>query len=361
MRIFVRECRSLAEAGYEVHLVIATPTAGIKDGIHLQPIPRYSSRGWRMLIGPWIALRAALKTKAQLYHYHDPELIGMGFILRWFMGKKVVFDIHECVHRQIRSKPYLPQWASWLVAGCYRLLEKILTVGQIKIVANEHSVQDYRNPTLVQNFPRLTRGIVPTKERFNKGSVPSLVYVGNVAEIRGALVYVELARRLLEQGQRFTMTLMGEHTSEFDTELRQKIGTYGLDDCVTVTGRQDWYRAMELVSKATIGLCLLLPVPNYTTCLATKIIEYMMLGTPVLASNFDCWRPFVEGEKVGMMANPLDLDDVYTACKKMLDDRESLTEMSERGRQAVAQRYHWEQEFKKLQTCYARVLDSDQQ
>jgi glycosyltransferase involved in cell wall biosynthesis len=90
--------------------------------------------------------------------------------------------------------------------------------------------------------------------------------------------------------------------------------------------------------------------------LATKIVEYMMVGTPVLASNFDAWRPFVEGERVGRMADPQDMDDILDACERMLDDMESLETMSRNGQAAVADKYNWDREFEKLQGAYERCL-----
>lgn len=357
VRIVVRECRSLAKAGYEVHLVIGAPRAERQYGVHFHPVPRFGSRLLRMLLGPWLALHTALKTRARLYHYHDPELIGVAFVLRWIFRRKVVFDIHECVHRQIRSKPYLPRGCGWVVGHGYRLLERVLTIGQTKVVANDNSVPDYAAPVLVRNFPVLLNDLASGPDRF-ENPVASLVYVGAISEMRGALIYVELPHRLRQAGRGVTLTLIGEHDEAFGRVLREEVAARNLDGHVAITGRLDWDRAMESVSHATIGLCLLHPVSNYTTCLATKIIEYMMLGTPVLASAFDCWRPYVEGEQTGRMANPLDPDEVFSVCTKMLDDPESLLAMSRRGRQAVVERYHWDKEFEKLERCYETLLDA---
>lgn len=343
-------------AGYEVHLVISAPRSEVKEGVHIHPIPKPRCRVMRMLFGPWIALHAALKTKANLYHYHDPELIGMGFVLRRLLGKKVVFDIHECVHRQLLSKHYLPRWAGWLIGWVYRGLERVLTLGQTKVVANAHQVQDYRDGILVQNYPLLETRVIPKERCFGENGVPALVYLGNVSAIRGAFTYIELADQLQQRGYPFTMTLIGEHPQAFGEELQALIQARGLAECVTVTGRLDWYAAMQIVSRATIGLCLLEPVPNYTSCLATKILEYMMVGTPVLASNFDVWRPFVEGEGVGFMVDPTHLDEVVTTCERLLSDTTTLGDMSRRAQRVVAEKYNWKREFMKLLACYEKLL-----
>jgi glycosyltransferase involved in cell wall biosynthesis len=358
VRIFYRECCSLVKAEYEVHLVIPADKSITKQGVHVQALPTVKNRLLRMLLMPWVAMIKALRTKASLYHYHDPELLLMGFVLRWVLGKKVVFDIHESVFRQIMSKPYLPRSSRKMISLCYRLLERIFIAGQSLIIANKNSVSDYPSNTyLVQNYPLMIEEMsaVAAAEK-RKSSIPLLVYVGGVTKIRGAMVYIELAGKLAEHGHDFHMKLVGPYTEEYGRELKSKIQELDLENKVVLTGRMDWMEAMKLVAQATIGMCLLLPVPNYTTCLATKIIEYMMLGTPVLVSDFDCWRDFVAGEKVGMMADPTNIDAVVEVCEWMLNNPGELAAMGERGIEAVRSKYNWPSEFQELLRCYEDLL-----
>lgn len=358
VRIFYRECCSLVKAGYEVHLVIPADESITKKGVYVHPLSSVKNRLLRMLFMPWVAMRKALRTKASLYHYHDPELLVMGFVLRWVLGKKVVFDIHESVFRQILSKPYLPGFSRRVISLCYRFLERIFIAGQSLIIANKNSASDYPSNTyLVQNYPLINEEMAAVaaaeKQEFN---IPLLVYVGGVAKIRGAMVYIELAGKLAEQGHDFHMRLVGPYTEEYGRELKSRIQELDLENEVVLTGRMDWIEAMKLVAQATIGLCLLLPVPNYTTCLATKILEYMMLGTPALVSDFDCWRDLVEGEKVGMMADPTNIDAVVEVCERMLNNPAELAAMGERGMQAVRSKYNWSSEFRELLRCYEELL-----
>lgn len=357
VRIVTRECRSLVHAGYEVHLIIRAHESGLRDGIHVHAIRSAKNRLLRMLLMPWVALRAALKTKAAIYHYHDPELLPMGFVLRWVYRRKVVFDVHESVPRQIMSKSYLPAFTRKAISTAYRLVERLFIAGQTIVVANEHCMRDYpRRSYLVRNYPllddRVLRSVPATKP---PSAVPLLVYVGGVAHIRGAEVYMALARELAARQHDFRMHIVGPYSSAYGRYLESLRDEWGLNDRVVLPGRVDWVEAMQLAAQATIGLCLLLPVPNYTVCLATKIIEYMMVGTPVLASNFDVWRPYVEGEGVGRLANPGDVDEVTDVCEAMLAAPEQLEEMGRRGIQAVRDKYNWSSEFAQLLDCYSQL------
>lgn len=359
VRIFNRECCSLAKAGYEVHLVVPCEQSVMQDGVYLHPCPLIKSRFMRMLFVPWLALRIALKTKAVIYHYHDPELMFIGFVLKWLFNKKVVYDIHESVPRQIMSKYWLPSWSRKAVAVLYKVVEKIFSYGQVLVLANQRSVPDYPpSAYLVRNYPILDEELIATVNPDKVNSeVPLIVYVGGVGIIRGAMIYVELAGKLAQRGHNFRMAIVGPDNEGCFEKVSDRIKELKLEYNVLLTGPMANRDAMKLVAQATIGLCLLLPVPNYTLCFSTKILEYMMLGTPVLASNFDCWRDFVEGERCGRMVDPCNIDEVAGVCEEMLAGRNELVAMGQRGMAAAQTKYNWSSELKVLLKCYSDIQE----
>jgi glycosyltransferase involved in cell wall biosynthesis len=358
VRVFYRECVSLVEAGYEVHLVIPADASKVEPGVHIHAIRRVNNRLLRMLFMPWVALVAALRTRADLYHYHDPELVPMGFVLRWLLGKRVVYDIHEPIPQQILGKQWLPKWLRRPIAVIYRAIERVLTPGQALVLANENNAGDYpARAIVVRNYPLLSEAFreAPTPVD-RRPQPPLLVYVGAMSRDRGADVYVELAHRLAQTGRAFRMTLIGPCAPTYETHLRGRVEACGLGDVLTLMGRTEYHQAMRFVSEATIGLCVLLPTPNHRIALATKILEYMMLGTPVLASNIEGWRRYVDGERSGVMVDPEDMDDVVRGCERMLDDPAELCAMAARGVQAVRTKFNWSTEFEALSALYDRLM-----
>ncbi len=360
VRVFYRECCSLVQEGYTVHLVCPTEKSRYLDGVHIHSIKSPSNRLFRILFMTFVSMFKALRTEAVLYHYHDPELIFVGFMLRYLFRKKVIYDIHESVHRQIMSKDYLPAFTRKFAAFAYKCAELIFLKGQTLIVANRNCLSEYPTHTyLVQNYPMLESQMEAiVHQPLVKTNPPVLVYVGRVAELRGSLVYTELAAGLARIGYDFRMKIIGQYFENEGEKLFSKINKLKIGDRITVTGQMNWRLAMKEVSKASIGLCLLMPVPNYTTCLATKILEYMMMGTAVLASNFETWRDYVEGEQTGRMVNPENMDEVVHVCRQMLDNPKGLELMGQRGIKAVREQYNWSSEFKKLLECYERLVGS---
>ena len=82
-RIFEKECCSLAKAGYEVYFVAPNAKTEIKNGVHIVGVP-ISNRGrlYRMLCGAKIIYKEALSLNADVYHFHDPELLRFALKLK---------------------------------------------------------------------------------------------------------------------------------------------------------------------------------------------------------------------------------------------------------------------------------------
>ena len=106
VRIFHKECVSLAQAGFDVSLVITHDKHETVQGVKMIPLPPTKGRIHRMVIKTYFAFYRALKTKSKIYHFHDPELIILGLMLK-VKGKKVIYDIHENNSASILSKPYI--------------------------------------------------------------------------------------------------------------------------------------------------------------------------------------------------------------------------------------------------------------
>ncbi len=355
-RIFRRECCSLLSKGFDVHFIAPDDEPPEKTDIKYHSIKRYGNIFKRVFWGNWKVLKLALSINADIYHYHDPEFIPLGFLMA-VMGKKVVFDVHESVHNQIKGKGWIPKPLRILVSRFYLLAERLLTKNQGLIVANRRSVDDYKRKVyLVQNYPILRDDLWNSYDRNKFESKPLIVYVGGVSMVRGADVYVELAGKLKQAGYSFEMKIIGWNCGNTVEQLSGRVSELEVEECLEFTGGLDWLEAMKLMTKAHIGLCLLRPIPNYTKCLATKIVEYMLLGIPTLCSDFDVWRPYVEGENTGLMADPEDIDDIFEKCSSMLDNRQTLEEMADRGRLAVQEKYNWDIEFQSLILCYNDLL-----
>ena len=134
-RIVYKECVSLREAGYDVTLIAPHPRDTSVAGVPVTALQVSArTRIERIVRHPQAAYRAALALDADLYHFHDPEFLPYGTRLAR-AGKRVVYDAHEDVPTQIRSKDWLRGPSRAPLAHAIARLEAAGGVEQARFVA----------------------------------------------------------------------------------------------------------------------------------------------------------------------------------------------------------------------------------
>ena len=353
VRIFYKECRTLAAAGYDTHLVVPTPPRGCVDGVRFHRLD-HQWRGrprhlWSTLSQSWKAARAL---RPHVYHFHDPILIPLALLLK-VVGCRVVYDVHEDYPREAFALAGARRWVGWLFWALYSALEGLARVfcdGFVCVTPTIARRFPAARTVLVQNFPLPedladAGGGGPMAERPRR-----VVYVGGLTAVRGA---VEMVRAMEHPALgSATLTLAGEFGSAALREEMERRPGWGR---VEYLGFQDRAGVRALLRGSRVGLVVLHPEQAHLDAQPIKLYEYMAAGLPVVASDFPLWRGIVEGAGCGVLVDPLDAAAVAEAAGWLLDHPEDATAMGERGRRAVLERFNWEAEAVTLVALYRRL------
>lgn len=352
IRIFHKECVSLAQAGFEVHLVLCNSVDHVEMGVQVHSVKyRSSSRFNRMLNASKAVYKQALALDADIYHFHDPELLPYGLKLAK-KGKKVIYDAHEDVPLQILGKYWIPAIFRKCVSWAFERYENFVAKRLAFVVVSTPTIklrfeQVNRNCEAICNYPILGENI---QEVSWSAREKAICYVGGLSPIRGITEIVE-SMAYLEDVQ---LHLAGGFSPESYREELTKLPTW---DKVILHGYLDRVGVIEVINRSKIGLVTLYPQKNYLDSLPIKMFEYMYSGIPVIASNFPLWEEIVSATNSGICIDPKNPKEIAAAVDKILSDEMSAQEMGRNGRKAVLEKYNWKIEEQKLVAIYKNLAD----
>jgi glycosyltransferase involved in cell wall biosynthesis len=356
-RVFQKEAKTLANAGYAVTLIAQHNKNEIVDGVKIIALSTPRNRFQRMFGITIRVLYLGFRESASIYHFHDPELIPAGIIFKIF-GKKVIYDVHEDYRKQIPSKPYLPLATRKTIAFLIAMLERITTPFFDAVVAATNQIalnfSFHKQIIAICNFPILSNYSSCPRVIFQGRSQFRLIYSGILNEIRGIKKIVE-ALQCASKDIEIELIICGLFSSQkFEQEIKRLPGF----QTVRYEGMVDFNIVPQLMASADAGIVCFLPEPNHIDAMPNKLFEYMAAGLPVIASNFPLWREIVENNKCGICVDPSEPRDIARAIVSLAKDSAICETMGENGRKAVLEKYNWGCESIKLRDLYQKLLSA---
>lgn len=353
-RIFLKECRSLAAGGASVTLIVADGLGDeCRDNVQILDVGKFDARLDRMRKAPGQILRKAVEQNADLYHLHDPELLPLVSKLKK-LNKKVIFDAHEDVPKQILSKPYISKPMRLIASSAFAIYEKWVlpkvdvVIGATPFIRDKYLAMGIRSVD-INNFPLLGELSFGNSNWVNKKNF--VAYVGGITRIRGI---VEVVKALGIQSSSAKLQLVGKFSEPgLESEVIQQPG-WQFVDALGFLGRSE---VAEVLAHSVAGLVTFLPAPNHVDAQPNKMFEYMSAGIPVIASNFPLWRDIVEGNSCGICVNPEDPVEIAAAIDQLISNPEMAEQLGLNGKKAVENKYNWSLEEKKLLNLYDSLAD----
>jgi len=339
-------------AGYDVTL-IAPHDGGdmVCDGIKLCAVPPPRNRRERLMHTVWRVYRAAVRENADIYHFHDPELLPVGALLR-LHGKRVIYDVHEDYGGAMRGKAWLPSVLHGPAALAVRLCEAVFSTACNRVIAVTPKLAQKFRPgktQIVQNYPWTQELLCAESQPYQERDLLA-VYVGALGDARGLkemtqamhLVAKKIPAKLVIAGQ---VRAGGRATFKGDAN----------DEAVQYVGHLSRPQVAALLGRARVGLLLLHSLENYRHAQPTKVFEYMSAGLPVLASDIPACRRIFESAACGLLVDPLNPEAIASALLWLFDHPAEAAEMGRNGQRAVAEKYNWESESQRLIATYSEL------
>ena len=356
-RIFLKQCRSLAEAGFDVHLISRDASEERKGGVKLHPLKKvYTSKAGRMLFGTRAAWKQAIGLNPDIIHFHDPELIPGSFQARK-AGIQVIYDIHEDYTTSISGRSYIPGFVNGLLKSLIRNYEHKAHRKLHTIIAEDYYAERFPDAIPIRNYPVVKDFGTGEKVDKTQATPNKILYTGTLDFPRGALLMAKLHREL--NGTEVRM--VGRCSAKMYAALEDILGEetkqvvpYGITDYVPFDEIVKAYQSGEFFA----GLALFPKSEHFARKRLTKFYEYMYFGLPVLASDYPEWTAFIEENELGYTCDPENLDIAVKIIKQAKSEwQEKWLGRQSEMRSLVERNYSWEAEADTLSYVYKKLLN----
>lgn len=375
-----QEAQTLHRAGYQVTVVCPKRESSdtrrtVVDGIRLYRFRAAQSTGgfagyvWEFgystMVMFFLSLIVWVREGIDVVHAHNPPetLFLIGEFYRIF-GKKFVFDHHD-----VSPEMYNARYGSGarpMVRNILELLERLTFRTADHVIATNESHRaiavgrgrvPQSNVTIVRNGPETDniRQIDPDPVLRSKAQT-ILGYVGMMGPQDGVDYLLRAMYHLINDLGREDVycVVIGEGDSIPDlVDLAEHLG---IADKVWFTGwisnKDDLYRCLS-----TVDICVD-PDPSNPyndLCTMIKMMEYMVLGKPIVA--FDLPEHRVSAGDAAVYAQANDELDMARMIDELMDDPVRRRYMGEIGQERVYSDLSWERQEDNLLAVYEAVTE----
>jgi glycosyltransferase involved in cell wall biosynthesis len=351
-----RQVNALLTAGERVTVVALPGSVGEpRSGLTVIEIDARRERGSSLsayLRGYGAFIRGARRTVATLVAQGDVDLVQTANMPDSVIlaatpahrhGVPIIHDIHDTMPELFREKFH--GWKRALLPLI--TLQERTAVRRARLVLVTHHV--VRDVLAGRGHPRaklrvVLNGVDPTLfapiERAPEGPPFRLVYHGTMAHRHGLDLAVEAVAALRRSGTDVRLDLMGPGDAVPD--LRALVAARGLDEVVHIFEPRAQHLVRDWVTGAHLAVCPMRRNASTDLMVPTKVMEYLMLGLPVIATTTLSTTHYFDDQSVLLVA-PDSASALADAIRAALADQAGRARRRAAGL-LVAERWSWDRQ-----------------
>ncbi|MEI6594936.1 MAG: glycosyltransferase [Bacteroidota bacterium] len=358
-RVFYRECVSLAKH-FDVTYIGIGNFSGMRDGVKIIGVHNPETRLKRLFNTTFKVCYLALKEDADIYHFHDAEMIVFGILLR-ILGKKVIYDIHENTYEDIMNKPWVPQRTKFFLGKSYRLMEWfaslfmpfILVIGRVEF-AKRFMTKNY---TIIQNFAD-TNELKKFRIADRSKLANNLFYIGTVYDYYyNFSKLIEAIYLLKQQNKIVQLHCVGYLGTLVERGLQNDENYKAVKDQITFYSHIVHPGGFEISKICKIGICLKNQPEEILVSHERKFFEYMAIGMPMITCDSHIYKDIIDQYQVGKYVDLEDANALSKTIDNLFTNDAELLQMSKNCITASEQKYDWESQEKLLLELYQKQIE----
>lgn len=152
--------------------------------------------------------------------------------------------------------------------------------------------------------------------------IPNICSVGKLTQVKGYDRLLRVVARMRDEGLQFNLLIVGD--GPLRGTLQQFIDTKGLADCVKLVGHDE--NPYKFISR-----CDLFVSPSYSEGFSSVVVESVVLGIPVLATDCSGMKEILgENQEHGVVVDNAE-ESLLHGMRELIGDRRKLEHYRERA------------------------------
>jgi glycosyltransferase involved in cell wall biosynthesis len=362
-RIWERECVTLSQSGYSVHLFVPHESRLKYKGVQVHPLKRWRSRYQRFFYGR-SAAEDVLKVQPDIIHFHDPELLPVMLSLKKNYPVKIVFDCHEDTISHIILKDYIPESIKPFLRRTIEYYFKKAALNLDAVVTADEGMRRQfvewgAQAVTLFNFP--PREIYAAEPNWDFASRPyDVIYPGSTPKYHLEAMF-KIARELRRRGYPTKWLILADFKFE-DAQrwINARLEALELTECFDFQQPVALPSLPEFLQTAKIGIIPLPDTPKFHHNIPSKLFDFLLAGLPVVLSDLPPSRPFISNHNVAISVRAGDIGGYARAIGSLLSNQSRMVEMGKEARGLALKNFTWETQVEKLLSLYETLLTQEE-
>lgn len=238
----------------------------------------------------WFLTRRAVREPYDLIHVHNlPDFEVFATVFQRMRGTRVIHDMHEVVPEFYASKFRIGERS--VVFRLLAFVEKLSIAFVDHVIVVNHMVEETvlkrrsvlpEKCTVILNYPD-TRIFRRTAPCVRSGAEFVICYPGTLSRHQGVDIAVEAVALLRDTAPGLRFLIIGDGPER--ENLKALIAARKLEDRVSLTGLIPLENVAEIMATIDLGVVPKRKEGFGDIAFSTKIMEFMAMGVPVLASR----------------------------------------------------------------------------
>lgn len=286
-----------------------------------------------------------------IMHIHNmPDTLILAALLPRLFGAKVILDIHDPMPNVFMSKYH--QSRRNLLVRFFEMQEKISASLANEVITANPLFKDLliqrgipaEKILVVNNIPNpLFFKQKKSRKTGEHGGKFTLIFPGTIAPRYRLDIAIKALPGLCKEIPNLCLKIVGKrtHHSEELAALAGELGVSAYLDFVPFIPADEV--PME-IARSDVGIYTALPDPHMSIAMPIKVLEYVTMGIPVVASRLPILEAFFD-ETTMLFFSPGDVDEFASHVLSLYREPALRRKFAERAMSHFAGKYSWRHEF----------------